>query len=120
MELINDLVEKEKFTVVREPIAHDSAVKHVTGEAAYVDDIREPSGTLHLAPGYAPISSGRVTALDLEPVKAAPGVVAVLTAASIPGENDISPKGIKDDPVITADRVNFYGQVLFVVVADDP
>ena len=30
--------------------------------------------------------------LDLEPVQAAPGVVAVLTAADIPGKNDISPK----------------------------
>jgi xanthine dehydrogenase large subunit len=118
MELINDLIAKENYAVVREPIAHDSAVKHVTGEAAYVDDIREPAGTLHLAPGFAPIASGRVTSLDLDAVKKSPGVVAVLTAANVPGENDISPKGIKDDPVITPDRVNFYGQVLFAVVAE--
>ena len=103
---------------MRTPTPHDSAVKHVTGQATYIDDMREPAGTLHLAPGYAPIASGRVTALDLEPVLKAPGVVAVLTAEDIPGHNDISPKEIGDDPVITPERVNFYGQVLFCVIAE--
>jgi xanthine dehydrogenase large subunit len=110
--------EKEEFAVVRAPMAHDSAVKHVTGDALYVDDIREPAGTLHLAPGYAPIAAGRVTALELEAVRKAPGVVAVLTAAHIPGANDMSPKGIGDDPILAGERVNFYGQVLFAVVAE--
>lgn len=103
---------------VGKPIAHDSAAMHVAGEAVYVDDIREPAGTLHMAPGFAPIAAGRVTRLDLEAVKEAPGVVAVLTPESIPGENDISPKGIGDDPLIARDRVNFYGQVIFAVVAE--
>ena len=30
---------------VRNAIAHDSAVKHVSGAAVYVDDIPEPAGT---------------------------------------------------------------------------
>ena len=77
-----------------------------------------PAGTLHLAPGFAPIAAGRVTTLDLEPVRAAPGVVAVLTADDIPGRNDISPKEIGDDPVIAESQIMFYGQVLFVVVAE--
>jgi xanthine dehydrogenase large subunit len=111
-------VEKEEFAVVREPLAHDSAVKHVTGDALYVDDIREPAGTLHMAPGYAPIAAGRVTGLELEAVRKAPGVITVLTASHIPGANDMSPKGIGDDPILTAERVNFFGQVLFAVVAE--
>ena len=100
------------------PSAHDSAVKHMTGAALYVDDIREPAGTLHAAPGYAPIAAGRVTRLDLDAVRKAPGVVEVLTAADIPGVNDISPKQIGDDPAITPDKMMFYGQVLFVVLAE--
>lgn len=105
-------------SVVGTPEPHDSAVKHVTGEAVYVDDIREPHGTLHIAPGFAPIAAGRVTTLDLDAVKKAAGVVAVLTASNIPGANDFSPNGIGDDPIIARDRVNFYGQVLFAVVAE--
>ncbi|MEX0853711.1 MAG: xanthine dehydrogenase molybdopterin binding subunit [Bauldia sp.] len=107
----------ERLTVVRTPAAHDSAVKHVTGAAIYIDDIPTPAGTLHLAPGYAPIAAGRITGVDLEPAKAAPGVVAVLTAADIPGRNDVSPKQIGDDPLLVEERVMFYGQVVFVVVA---
>jgi xanthine dehydrogenase large subunit len=90
----------EELSVVRKPFAHDSAIKHVSGQAQYVDDVRAPAGTLHLAPGYAPIAAGRVTSLDLEPVRTAPGVVAVLTAADIPGRNDISPKQIGDDALL--------------------
>ncbi|MEB3323469.1 MAG: molybdopterin cofactor-binding domain-containing protein, partial [Synechococcaceae cyanobacterium] len=83
-----------------------------------IDDIREPAGTLHIAPGYAPLAAGRITGIDLQAVENAPGVVAVLTAGDIPGRNDVSPRGIGDDPVITPDKVGFYGQVAFAVVAD--
>lgn len=104
--------------VVHKPHPHDSGAKHVTGEAVYIDDMRAPIGTLHAAPGYAPIATGRVTKLDLELVKSAPGVVEILTAADIPGVNDISPKHVGDDPAITPEKVMFFGQVLFVVLAE--
>jgi len=107
----------QDLAVVRKPLPHDSAARHVTGSAAYIDDIREPAGTLHVAPGYAPIARGRITALDLEPVRAVPGVVAVLTAADIPGVNDVSPKLIGDDPTLAVDEIRFHGQVVFIVVA---
>ena len=70
---------------------HDSATRHVNGSASYVDDLREPAGTLHVAVGGAPVARGRITGVDLASVRAAPGVVAVLTAADIPGKNDVSP-----------------------------
>ena len=102
MDLGDVLNGQKPLAVVRQPLAHDSAAKHVTGAALYIDDIREPAGTLHVAPGYAPIAARpHRRGLDLEAVKTAPGVVAVLTAADIPGTNDISPKQIGDDPVIT-------------------
>ncbi len=76
----------------RRALAHDSAARHVQGAAIYIDDMREPEGTLHVAPGYAAEGAcGRIATLDLEAVRAAPGVVAVLTADDIPGINDCSP-----------------------------
>ncbi|MBV9702211.1 MAG: xanthine dehydrogenase molybdopterin binding subunit, partial [Methylobacteriaceae bacterium] len=107
---------EEGLAVVRKPIAHDSARLHVQGAATYVDDIREPDGTLHLAVGLAPAARGRLVALDLDPVRAAPGVVRVLTAADIPGKNDVSP-AFGDDPMFADAEVSFHGQVLFAVVA---
>ena len=58
-------------------------------------------------------------ALDLEAVRAAPGVVAVLTAADIPGANDIAPV-FKDEPLFATDEILYYGQPLFAVVAQEP
>jgi xanthine dehydrogenase large subunit len=118
MPVLSPLVEVENPTrVVRVPTVHDSAARQVTGEAVYIDDIREPAGTLHVAPGGAPAAHGKIKRLDLDAVRNAPGVVKVLTPADIPGKNDCSPiRG--DDPILAASTVDFRGQVLFAVVAD--
>jgi len=102
---------------VGKALAHDSAARHVAGTATYIDDIREPEGTLHLAAGLSPKAKGRITKLDLSKVKSAPGVVAVLTAADIPGTNECSPS-IGGDPILADGEVKFHGQVVFAVVAE--
>ncbi|HQX84957.1 MAG TPA: molybdopterin-dependent oxidoreductase, partial [Aestuariivirga sp.] len=99
-------------------LAHDSAALHVQGTATYIDDMREPEGTLHVEPGYAPNDArGKVTSLNLGAVRAFPGVVAVLTAKDIPGVNDCSP-GPGDDPIFAEGEIEFHGQVIFAVVAE--
>ena len=103
---------------VREALAHDSARKHVTGQAIYTDDIAEPFGTLHLAAGGAARAHARLLKLDVSRVRKAPGVALVLTVADIPGINDVSPIGAGDDPVFVDKEVLFHGQVLFAVAAD--
>src|ERR1700675_106594 len=97
--------------------AHDSAPKHVSGEAVYVDDIPEPPGTLQLYAAQSDRAHARIVKLDLSRVRAAPSAVVVLTAADIPGVNDVSPIGKHDDPVFATDKVEFAGQVLFAVAA---
>ena len=85
---------------VGQPIPHDSATKHVTGEARYIDDIPTPPDTLHVQIGMSERAHARVVSLDLANVLAAPGVVAVLTAADIPGDNDVAPTPTHDDPIV--------------------
>ena len=99
-------------------LIHDSAIKHVTGRAEYTDDVAEPEGILHAYIGGAEIAHGRIMTLDLEAVRAAPGVVTVLTASDIPGRNDVSPTGLQDEPIFTADLVQYHGQPVFAVVAE--
>jgi xanthine dehydrogenase large subunit len=103
---------------VHKPLPHDSGPKHVTGTAQYIDDIREPDGTLHVAIGLAPAARGRLAALDLSAVRAFDGVVAVLSSADIPGRNDVSP-AFGDDPMFVESEVSFHGQALFAVAATD-
>ena len=102
---------------VRNAVPHDSAHKHVSGEAVYVDDIPEPPGTLQLYAAQSERAHARIAKLDLSRVRAAPGVIAVLTAEDVSGTNDISPIGKHDDPIFVQDRVEFVGQVLFAVAA---
>ncbi|MBR9899056.1 MAG: xanthine dehydrogenase molybdopterin binding subunit [Rhodospirillales bacterium] len=103
---------------VRSSSKHDSGPKHVAGEAVYIDDINEPFGTLHLAPGAATIAHGKISKLDLSKVRTAPGVVCVLTADDIPGQNDVSPAHTHDEPVLPDGVVQFYGQPVFCVAAE--
>ncbi|HEX4695216.1 xanthine dehydrogenase molybdopterin binding subunit [Sphingomonas sp.] len=101
---------------VHAALPHDSAVAHVAGSARYVDDMPEAPGTLHLAFGLAAEGHGRIVALDLTAVRAASGVVAVFTAADIPGVNDVSPV-VHDDKLFAEDEILYPGQPLFVVAA---
>jgi xanthine dehydrogenase large subunit len=99
-------------------LAHDSAALHVQGSAVYIDDMREPDGTLHVEPGYAPNDAhGKIVSLNLEAVRAFPGVVTVLTVKDIPGVNDCSP-ALGDDPIFAEGVIEFHGQVVFAVVAE--
>jgi xanthine dehydrogenase large subunit len=104
---------------VHNPLAHDSAVKHVTGKAVYVDDIREPTGLLHVYVGTSSCAHGRIINMDLAQVEGFPGVVAVITAQDIPGLNDISPMHTLDEEILCSGEIQFHGQVLFAVAARD-
>jgi len=101
---------------VARPLPHDSAPLHVSGQARYVDDIPTPQGTLHLAFGLSDTAHGTLDALDLNAVRTAPGVVAVLTGANI-GHVDCSPSN-HDEPLLALERVDYLGQPLFLVVAE--
>ncbi|NVM76260.1 xanthine dehydrogenase large subunit [Duganella sp. SG902] len=96
---------------------HESAELHVLGQATYTDDIPELQGTLHAALGLSSKAHARIVSMDLAPVRAAPGVVAVYTAADIVGTNDCGPI-IHDDPIWAVEEVMYVGQPTFMVVAD--
>jgi len=96
---------------------HDSALRHVTGQALYIDDIPEPPGSLHAALVLSPVACGRLTRLDLAEAAASPGVVAAFAARDIPGHNNVAGPG-KLEPLFAEDKVEFAGQALAVVVAD--
>ncbi len=103
---------------VREPTPHESAHKHVAGEAVYIDDIPEPADALHICLGLSQRAHAKILSVDLSQVTGANGVVGVLTARDIPGNNDVSPAGSHDEPVFAEDRVLFHGQPMFAVVAE--
>lgn len=92
---------------------HDSALKHVTGQAIYIDDMAEPAGTLHAALVLSPIAHGRLKKVE---VPRPAGVVAVLGPNDIPGKNDVGAVG-PGEPLFATDCVFYAGQPLMMVVA---
>ncbi|MBL8288134.1 MAG: xanthine dehydrogenase molybdopterin binding subunit [Rubrivivax sp.] len=101
------------------PLPHESAALHVAGAAPYTDDVPELAGTLHAALGLSPLAHGTIERLDLDAVRAMPGVVAVFTARDIPGANDCGPL-VHDDPILAGEAgatLRYLGQPVFLVVA---
>ncbi len=98
---------------------HESATKHVSGDAIYIDDKLELPGMLHLCPRLSDYAHARIRHIDTLPCYAIPGVVHVLTWQSVPGELDIGPLE-PGDPLLAKDVVEYVGQVVLVVAAETP
>jgi xanthine dehydrogenase large subunit len=96
----------------------DSAHKHVSGAALFVDDYPVPGDALHAYVALSETAHGRISSLDLSRVRSAKGVVDVLVMEDIPGNNDIG-QVVAGDPVMVdqGEEVAFSGQVLFAVAA---
>ncbi len=95
---------------------HDSAISHVMGTATYVDDMLKPQDTLHLAIGKSAHAHARILHMDLSEVRAADGVVDVITFKDLPAKTDIGPV-FDGDPLMVDDITQYVGQTLFAVVA---
>ena len=96
--------------------AHESAVRQVSGQATYVDDMPEPVNMYHAAVGLSQTSRGIIRSLDLTAVRASEGVIDVITVDDVPGHIDIGPV-FKGDPVLANHEVLFHGQAIFAVLA---
>ncbi len=96
--------------------AHDSAPMHVAGTALYTDDIPEPPGLLHVWCVMSPHAHARITSIDLSAVRAAPGVVDAVSAADIPGTNDIGPM-VAGEPILAEGVVEYVGQPVAAIAA---
>ena len=51
---------KNENDLILQSVMHDSAHKHVTGSAVYVDDIGTPDRCLHCYVGLSSIAHGRI------------------------------------------------------------
>jgi xanthine dehydrogenase large subunit len=97
-------------------VRHDSAAGHVTGAARYLDDIANVPGTLEAALVLSPHAHARIRRIDLSRALAAPGVVAAIAAADIPGKNDIAPIR-SNEPALAADVAEYEGQPVAAIAA---
>jgi CO/xanthine dehydrogenase Mo-binding subunit/aerobic-type carbon monoxide dehydrogenase small subunit (CoxS/CutS family) len=99
----------------RSAVRLDAEAK-VRGTARYADD-DAPPGTLDIALVRSPHAHAEILAVDARPALGEPGVLGVLTAADVPGEN--AHGVILDDQPVFCDRVVRYaGDVVAAVVGE--
>jgi len=88
----------------------------VTGAAKYTADLKKP-GQLYATTVRAPHAHARLINLDCTAARKVPGVVRVLTAADVPGENAYG-KNTRDQQVFVVDHVRYYGEPVALVIAE--
>jgi xanthine dehydrogenase small subunit len=102
--------------VASRPPPHESAHKHVTGEAIYTDDPPAGKNFLEVWPVCAPHARAKILRRDATAARQVPGIQAVLLAEDIPGLNDA---GTKRDEILLADKeVLFHGHMVALVVGE--
>ena len=98
-------------------IPHESAHKHVTGEAIYVDDQTCGKNFLEVWPVCSPHAHAKILKSDATAARRMPGIKAVLLAEDVPGRNDVG--AVKHDESLLADKeVLFHGHLVAFVVGD--
>jgi len=97
-------------------IHHDSAMKHVTGQSVYINDI-DQSRLLIGKVIYSNQAHAQLTKIDYSEVLNIKGVHCVLTASDIPGENQMGPV-IHDEPCLADKEVTFIGQAIALIAAE--
>ena len=107
----------EKFPDVdtSRALPHESGKGHVTGGALYVDDTAQRRPMLEAWPVCSPYAHARILSRDAEKARGAPGVLAVLMAEDIPGENNVG-TARHDEPLFARDEVLYHGQIVALVV----
>ena len=103
--------------IAGQPLPHESARGHVTGEALYTDDLvlRFPE-ILHAWPVLSPHAHAFVVRLNADLAMEEPGVIATLTAADVPGEGD-SGSNRHDEPLFPAE-VTYHSQPVAWVLGE--
>ncbi|TVQ94710.1 MAG: xanthine dehydrogenase molybdopterin binding subunit [Bacteroidetes bacterium] len=101
----------------KQDLFHDSAISHVTGESVYINDMDGGKNMLFGHVVYSPHAHARILSCDISAAKSLAGVHAVITAADIPGENQMGPV-VHDEICLADDLVTFAGQAIVLIAAE--
>ncbi|NP_001305103.1 aldehyde oxidase 4 [Macaca mulatta] len=98
---------------VGHPVMHQSAIKHTTGEAVYIDDMPCIDQELFLAPITSTRAHAKIISIDISEALALPGVVDVITAEDVPGDNNY-----QGEIFYAQNEIICVGQIVGTVAAD--
>ncbi|MCH6229196.1 xanthine dehydrogenase molybdopterin binding subunit [Microbacterium sp. CFH 31415] len=114
---MSELAQRPDDAVVGIPVPHESATLHVTGAAAYTDDLSVSAAGVLTAWPVQSTNAHAAVDIDASGAYAVPGVVRVLTAEDVPGINDA---GVKDDEPLFPREAMYHGHAVAWVLGETP
>jgi len=102
--------------VVGAPVQKKDALDKALGATQYGDDMRV-EGALHGKVLWSAHPHAEILSIDTSAAEKMPGVLAVLTAKDVPGDNVYGPM-VRDAQVMALNKVRFIGEPVVVVLAE--
>lgn len=96
---------------------HLAGPLHVTGKSRFVGEGALPRDMAHAVAVPSPHARARILGVDASEALRIPGVLAILTARDVPGENQIG-HPILDEPLLPSEDVGYAGQPVALVVGE--
>lgn len=108
--------ESDYLDGIGQSMAHESAVKQVTGQAQYIDDKNAYVGELSVYVRLSDVAHGKILNIDTSACYQVEGVKQVISSKDIPGELDIGAV-FAGDPLLADECVEYIGQPIIAVAA---
>ncbi|KAJ9119598.1 hypothetical protein QFC22_003307 [Naganishia vaughanmartiniae] len=112
-----DLEDVELARVAGQPLPHLAALKHVTGEAQYLDDIPKQANELYGALVLSAKPHAKILDIDPKVALEMEGVADFVSLADLPGSNIWNPPSM-DEVFFAEDKVHTVGQIIGVMLAE--
>ncbi|RLG72153.1 MAG: aldehyde oxidase, partial [Thermoprotei archaeon] len=121
VKIVEELFEKvKKFTYVGKHMQRWDAIEKILGKARFTADYanlyRNLAYVYSVRTKYA---HARIRKIDVSEAEKVPGVLRVITHKDIPGVNDVG-YVIPDQPLLAYNKVRYIGDIVALIVADDP
>ncbi len=98
-------------------LPHEGARANVTGTTLYLDDLPPFRNELLVELVESPLAHARVISLDISEAARTPGIVAVFTAADVPGDNRFGPI-VHDEELLAALECRHVAQPIVVLAGE--
>ncbi|KAF9126007.1 hypothetical protein BGW39_006999 [Mortierella sp. 14UC] len=111
-------IQNSETKIVSQSVAHVAAMKQVTGEALYTDDMPKLHNELYGAMVLSTRAHAKIVNIDTSAALAHPGVKAYYGHKDVPGNNIWGAAMFADEEIFASEEVHCVGQIIGVIVAD--
>lgn len=115
--ILRDLLKRDEFLVVGRRVIRTDALDKVLGKAMFTADYI-PRGTMVVKVVRSSQPHALIKRIDCDKALKIPGVISIIKASDIPGENEIG-YALPDQPFLNGVKVHYVGDPIALVCASD-